>query len=246
MTDNALVYLTAILEYMPSLYHLNISGNQITGFQDFDTFLEAILRDLELEILDLSSNKLKDSTIDLLISYIFKQPGLSIKEFNLSRNNFSSIGHHKIIDSYYRCVNKENMKLILKPLPFHSSVLQRLVTQNSSIDITIERISLNNLAKRPPTKAVELKNISELLVKISEIKGSSITVEEISRICNKIYHLEYEFPPQKLELLHYVLRKKIQQALGESNYYATDVLLQSAEQVGLGIQEFEDEVKYIK
>jgi len=246
LSDDGILLLATILEHMPSLKNLNLSGNHITGLKDFDTFLVAILRDLELEILDLSHNKLKDSTIDLFISYIFKQPELSIKEFNISRNDFSNLGHYKLIDSYYRCPNINNMKLVLKPLPFHSSVLQKLLGDEKTIDITIERISLNNLVKRPPSKAMEFQNISEILKKINEIKGSTTTVEEISRICHKIYHLEYEFPPQKLELLHYVLRKKIQQALGETNYYATDVLLKAAEQVGLAIHEFEEDIKVVK
>lgn len=246
LTDDGIVALSAIFEHMPSLKHLNISNNQITGLKDLEIFLEAILRDLELEILDLSHNKLKDFTIDLFISYIFKQPELSIKEFDISRNDFSNMGHYKLIDSYFRCPNLNNMKLILKPLPFHSSILQRLLGNNKTIDITIERISLNNLIKRPPSKDSEFQNISEILKKINEMKGSATTVEEIGRICNKIYVLEYEFPPQKLELLHFVLRKKIQQALGETNYYATDVLLKASGQVGLGIQEFEEDIKVVK
>ncbi len=238
--------LSSVFEHMPSLKYLNLSDNQISGLKEFNNFLEAILRDLELQILDLSSNKLKDLTIDLVISYVFKQPDLSIQELNLSRNDFSNLGLYKVIDSYYRCPNIKNLKLILKPLPFHPSVLQKLLGNEKTIDLTIERISLNNLIKRPPSKSIEFQSIAEILKKINEIKASNTTVEEISRICHKIYQLEYEFPPQKLELLHYVLRKKIQQALSEANYYATNVLLKAAEQVGLPIHEFEEDIKIIK
>lgn len=250
MTDNAIAYLIPILEYMPSLTHLNLSGNQITGLKNFENFLLAILRDLQLQTLNLSLNKLKDSTIDLIIPYIFKQPELSIKQFDISRNDYSNLGQHRLLDSYHRCPNKGTMKLLFEPLPFHSSVVSKLLDGQEkidNIDITIERISLNNLAKRLPTRSSEFHNIFDILKKIEAVKGSSvITVEEIARICNKIYSLEYEFPPQKLELLYFVLRKKIQQAISETNNYATDILLKAAQQIGLGIQEFEDDIKHIK
>lgn len=224
---------------------MNISGNEIKGLDDFGNFLETILQDLQLKVLDISNNKLKDLTIDLIIAYIFKQPELSIKELNISRNDYSNLGKHKLIDFYYRSPNKDKLKLILKPLPFHVSVLEKLIEGEQTIDITLERISLNNLAKRPPSRPSEFQNIHEILAKINEVKGPTV-LEEISRICNKIYQLEYEFPPQKLELLYYVLRKKIQQSIEQQNYYATETLLRAAQQVGLGTQEFEEDVKHIR
>ena len=246
LTDESFKLLASMVQTQPSLKHIDLQYNKFEGRKYLDEFLESVMQCLKLSYLDLSNNLLIDETVDLMISYIFKQENSSLKTLNLSYNRYTKQGHYRLFNSYYLSKSKETLQAILKPIPFHASFLKFLAFNKDSFDLTLERIPSGIIQKPSASKLSDCQTIQGIINNIESIKQKDVTIEEISKICDKIFNLEYEFPPQKLDHLYFILKEKIEKSFEVQDYHSINLLMNSAHQVGLSTAEYDTQLREIK
>lgn len=248
ISDEGLLTLYHILKSKPSLETLNLSNNVIRGAKNFDKFLEGVFVFTRVKKLDLSRNWLEDKSIRTFIAYIFQVKHTYLKELDIANNDFTKQGLYKVFKAYHTSISKTNgLNCIIKPIPFHPAFLVDLLPANQDdYTATLERASLDGQNRRPAARHSEFQSIYEIIDQINRIHNNDTTVEDIAALCERIYKLPFEFPPQKLDLLNFIIVRKIKKSLIVNDYYCLNVLITCAEKLGLDIDQFRNSVDRVK
>ena len=86
----------------------------------------------------------------------------------------------------------------------------------NKVTLTLERISLFYDKKRPATRHNDHDEIEDVVKQISSFnkeRAQQTTISEILQICQRIKNMDFEFPPQKIILLHDIISEKLKQAV---------------------------------
>ena len=210
--------LTTVFSICPSLNNINLSENQLLGkINPFEYFLVQIHSQLEGVSLNLSKNKISDQVISIIEEYLLflDTNQLSIVSIDLSHNELTSEGFWLIFHGYVNSPNKNKMKLRLFPIIFNRTFLKTFFSTGRSMNVSLERVSFNEVKRKPPSSRHNLREIKEIekTIRSISILNKDLAIEKLWELCKRIGGLEHEFPNKKMDELWDVLWDKINLAL---------------------------------
>lgn len=237
--DKSFSFFASIWQFLPFLRSFSLkSCSNLVGEIYFSAFLEKLVSDIQLDLLDLSRNHLGEQIITPLVEELFVVKNSGIKELDLSFNNISPRDSWRLYQLYIKSNLQKKMKLKLEPYPIYGPYLMEVLKNETNCTVVLQRARLGVGDKRRELTKAEIRQTAELREEISQAILLQKSIEDIYSLCKKISDLEFDFPPQHVEKLCELLRDYLNMAEANQDFYSFFYVSECAKMIGLSKSEY--------
>lgn len=235
ITDKSLRFFSGLWQYVPFLEYFGLTHcPKVKGEIYFSSFLERMVSELQLKILNLSHNSLTEKIIEFLIEEVFSVKNASFKVIDLSYNDITPRENLNMFQFFQDSLISKKCQLIIERYPINGYYFSKINNKQKVLTLELERIGIHRketkrliLTKREKARAKELRE--ELNMSILNRKS----IEQIHKLCSVIDKQPFDYPPQYVEEGIRFIRDTMTSADDLGDYYGFYYAEQCSKMLGM-------------